>query len=159
MRRLAIITMLCLTIGLSPIQVKREITFEDMTIEQRAEVAGLTTEEFVLFSSVVEAESNRTTEDTEGRRHIALVILNRVESEQFPDSVTEVLTQSGQFSTVRNGHSVTDRTDLSDIAVLEAIEWNEDPTSPEILFFNCRGFFAGRTPYTDGAIGGNYFSY
>lgn len=158
MRLIALLVAL-VQIGITPINCKREVPFENTTVEQRAEYAGLTVEEFVLFSSVVEAESNRCTDDTTGRRHIALVIINRVESDIFPNTYTEVLCQSGQFSTVRNGASVTNRTDLSDLAVIEALEWNEDPTSPEILFFNCRGFFSGRQPYGNGAIGGNYFSY
>ena len=102
--------------------VKAPIPFECISLEERAESVGLTVEEFTLFSSVVEAESDRTTESTEGRRYIALCILCRVMDSRFPDTVTEVLTQSGQFSTVRNGHSVTNRTDLSDQAVIEAYE-------------------------------------
>ena len=74
---------------------------------------------------------------------------------RFPDTVTEVLTQSGQFSTVRNGHSVTNRTDLSDQAVIEAYEWiNSGEEYPWLLFFNCRGYNAG-VAYD--RIGGNYF--
>ena len=76
---------------------------------------------------------------------------------RFPDTITGVLTQTGQFSTVRNGHSVTQRTDLSDLAVIEAVEWiNSGEEYPWVLFFNCRSYFSGYDPY--GCIGGNYFS-
>lgn len=129
--------------------------FEAVSLEDRAELAGMTTEEFVLISSVVEAESDRTTESTEGRRYIALCILCRVMDTRFPDTITEVLNQRGQFSTVRNGHSVTNRTDLSDQAVIEAFEWiNSGEEYPWVLFFNCRGYNYG-TAYD--LIGGNYF--
>lgn len=132
--------------------VKAPIPFECISLEERAESVGLTVEEFTLFSSVVEAESDRTTESTEGRRYIALCILCRVMDSRFPDTVTEVLTQ---FSTVRNGHSVTNRTDLSDQAVIEAYEWiNSGEEYPWLLFFNCRGYNAG-VAYD--RIGGNYF--
>ena len=74
---------------------------------------------------------------------------------RFPDTITEVLTQRGQFSTVRNGHSVTQRTDLSDLAVIEAVEWiNSGEEYPWVLFFNCRGYNAGTA---SNRIGGNYF--
>lgn len=145
--------------------------FEATTIEQRAASVGLTVEEFELFSGIVEAESNRSTDgDLEGRIMIALTIWNRASEDhpEFGNTVTEALTQPGQFSTVRNGHSVTSRTDLSDQAVMAAYEWiHSGEEYPEVLFFNCRGYFSWREAYNpdrdgdgtpDGAIGGNYFS-
>lgn len=137
--------------------LKAPISFEAMPLEDRAAQVELTVEEFTLISSVVEAESDRTTESTEGRRYIALCIFCRVMDSRFPDTVTGVLTQSGQFSTVRNGHSVTNRTDLSDQAVIEAYEWiNSGEEYPWLLFFNCRSYFSGYEAY--GCYGGNYFS-
>lgn len=130
-----------------------------MVTEDYAELCGLTEEEFVLFSSVVEAESDRSTPEdgeltTEGRVMIAVTILNRQMSSRFPDTITGVLTQSGQFSTVRNGHSVTDRSEWSDRAVYEAYLWCQEGTQPHVFFFNCRGYNTG-TPYD--RVGGNYF--
>lgn len=128
-----------------------------MTTEELAELVGLSVEEFTLLSSVVEAESNRSTDgDLEGRIYIAVTIINRVNSDIFPNTVTEVLTQSGQFSTVRGGHSVTNRTEYSDEAVVLAYSWVESCAAPNCLFFNCRGYFSGREPVA--YVGGNYFS-
>lgn len=154
-----------ITIGLSIIVslniclVKHELSFSDTTLENRSEIAGMTEDEFLFISSVVEAESDRrvveSEEDLEGRIYIAVCILNRVNDSRFPDTITEVLNQRGQFSTVRNGRSVTNRTDASDLAVIRAVEWSEEEDYPEdILFFNCVGYSYGE-PY--GYIGGNYF--
>lgn len=140
------------SMGINLLKAPQPITA--MTIEQRAEAAGMTTEDFIFISSVVEAESDRS-ESLEGRVLIALTIINRVEDERFPDTISEVLNQRGQFSTVRNGHSVVDRTDYSDEAVIRAVEWNEQGTEPNVLFFNCVGYGIGE-PY--GRIDGNYFS-
>lgn len=139
----------------NPITVKSEPpTFEQMTVEARAETLGLELDEFILFSSVVEAESDRS-EDLEGRILIAEVILNRVNDPRFAgDTITEILTAPGQFSTVRRGHSVTNRTDLSDQAVEIALSEVEAGTAPAVLFFNCRGYNIGQAY---GYIGGNYF--
>lgn len=126
-----------------------------ITVEDYAVICGVSVEEFELISSVVEAESDRS-ESLEGRILIALTILNRVEDNRFPDTITEVLTQRGQFSTVRNGHSVTERTAYSDRAVLEAVEWMESGDYPNVEFFNCRGFFSGYPQYE--LVDGNYFS-
>ena len=131
------------------------------TITDYAEECGLSESEFILFSSVVEAESNRQAPaqgelTTEGRVYIAVTILNRVNDSRFPSTVEGVLTQRGQFSTVRNGQSVTNRTAYSDEAVIAAYEWIEQGDAPECLFFNCRGYFSGREPVA--YVGGNYFS-
>lgn len=143
------------SMGVNIFMLKEDVPIEAMSVEQRAEMAEMTVDEFILISSVTEAESNRCTDSTEGRRYIALCILCRVMDSRFPDTITEVLTQSGQFSTVRNGHSVTQRTDLSDQAVIEAVAWiNSGEEYPWVLFFNCRGYNGG-TPYD--RIGGNYF--
>lgn len=120
------------------------------------ERVNMTEDEFVLISSVVEAESNRDPENIEGRTMIAVCILNRVRDSRFPNTVTGVLTAPGQFSTVRGGHSVTSRTDLSDQAVIEAYNWIEQGDAPEVLYFNCRGYFLGIEAYD--LVGGNYFS-
>lgn len=120
------------------------------------ERVNMTEDEFVLISSVVEAESNRDPENIEGRTMIAVCILNRVRDSRFPNTVTGVLTAPGQFSTVRGGHSVTSRTELSDQAVIEAYNWIEQGDAPEVLYFNCIGYFSGIEPYE--CVGNNYFS-
>ena len=151
-----IITFLTIaSLGVNCFVFKGDVPFEAIPVEERAEMAGMELDEFILISSVTEAESNRCTDSTEGRRYIALCILCRVMDSRFPDTITGVLTQSGQFSTVRNGQSVTNRTDLSDLAVIEAVTWiNSGEEYPWVLFFNCRGYNGG-TPYD--RIGGNYF--
>lgn len=123
------------------------------TYQEPYERAGMTEEEFIFISSVVEAESDRS-ESLEGRILIAETILNRVESDLFPDTIPEVLQQAGQFSTVVNGRSIVERTELSDEAVIIAAREVEEGTAPEVLFFNCIGYNYG-TPY--GYVDGNYF--
>lgn len=131
-------------------------SFADTTVEQRAEYAGMTVDDFAFISSVVEAESNRRSDEEAmlGRVYISLVILNRVYDDRFPNTISGVLTQSGQFSTVRNGHSVTERTDLSDEAVIEAVQIIEAGEAPPIFFFNCIGYNYGE-PFA--YVAGNYF--
>lgn len=123
------------------------------TYQEPYERAGMTEEEFIFISSVVEAESDRS-ESLEGRILIAETILNRVNSPSFPDTIPEVLQQAGQFTTVVNGRSIVERTELSDEAVIIAAREIEAGTAPEVLFFNCIGYNYG-TPY--GYVDGNYF--
>jgi spore germination cell wall hydrolase CwlJ-like protein len=123
------------------------------SVENRANSVGLSVNEYQLFADVVEAESDRS-DDIEGRIYIALTIWNRVNDPRFPNSVNEVLNQSGQFSTVHNGASVCSASELSYEAVNVAYEWIESGDAPNVLFFNCIGYNYGE-PYD--YIGGNYF--
>ena len=154
---IALVACVSLTVSLFTFKLERP-----KTVEQMAEYCNLSVEEFVLISSVTEAESNRQQPaegelTTEGRILIAVCIFNRVESDLFNgDTVTEILTAPGQFSTVRNGNSVTERTEWSDWAVIEAYNWCQRGDQPQVLFFNCIGYNYGE-PYGNGPIGGNYF--
>lgn len=49
--------------------------------------------------AMAEAES----EDTEGKALVMLVVLNRVWSDEFPNTIKEVIFQEGQFSPISNG--------------------------------------------------------
>lgn len=146
------------SIGIS--LVKAPLPFEETSLEERAAMVNMSVEDFELMSDVVEAESNRSTDgDLEGRIYIALVIFNRVEDDRFNcDTVREVLTAPGQFSTVRNGRcNCANRTVYSDQAIVEAYEWIQSGEEiPEVYFFNCRGYFSSRSAV--GEFGGNYFS-
>jgi spore germination cell wall hydrolase CwlJ-like protein len=143
------------------LSVKANLSFDDMSLERRASEAHIEdVDEFILLSSITEAESNRSQTDNEGRIMVAICILNRVNDDRFPDTISGVISQSGQFSTCRRHsdgtyYSVTERTDLSDQAVIEAVRRIESGEAPAVLWFNCIGYSYG-TPY--GNIGGNYFS-
>lgn len=168
MRNLVVLVAI-VSVGISLLKAPQP--FEATTIEQRAASVGLTVEEFELFSGIVEAESNRSTDgDLEGRIMIALTIWNRVNDTRFPSTVTDVIAQRGQFSTYirSSGTSCVSGTVYSDEAIIRAYEWiHSGEEYPEVLFFNCRGYFSWREAYNpdrngdgtpDGAIGGNYFS-
>lgn len=123
-------------------------------LEYKAYACGLTPEEFEFMSRVIEKESDRSG-DIEGRIYIAATIINRVNDSRFPSTVSGVLTQSGQFSTVSGGWCSQQNTELSDWAIIEAYRRIEAEEIPDnIVWFNCIGYC--HTPYD--YIGGNYFS-
>lgn len=71
-----------------------ELTEEDIEEERYWD-------ELELLALVVEAEAGN--QDLTGKRLVVDVVLNRVDSPLFPDTITEVLEQAGQFSTMSNG--------------------------------------------------------
>ena len=131
---------------------------DSLTVEQKANVAGMSVSEYSFFSSVVEAESDRKNGSIEGRVMIAIVILNRVDSKKFPNTITKVLRQRGQFSVVSSGaYKRVGRTKLSDRAVIEAVRRKKNGSAPAVLYFRSGHYFRGHRRY--GKVGDNYFSY
>nr|WP_276209710.1 cell wall hydrolase [Bacillus mesophilus] len=62
---------------------------------------SISEEDFDLLARIVRAEAQ--TEPFEGKVAVASVVLNRVESPLFPDTIREVIYQRGQFQPVSNG--------------------------------------------------------
>ena len=77
----------------------------------------LSEEDMEALLRIVEAEAG--SEDEDGRLLVANVVLNRVDSERFPETVTEVVFQRengvNQFSPVANGRYYT--VEVSDVTV------------------------------------------
>ena len=107
------------------------------------------------LAQVIEAESNRVPDDMDSRVYVAAVILNRVRSPYFRNSVRGVLDEPGQFTTTSGGRCYIQATqesrDAIDIA-MQKIYNREIPSN--LLFFNCIGYNNGGAY---GYIGDNYF--
>jgi N-acetylmuramoyl-L-alanine amidase len=86
-----------------------------------------------LLARLVEAEANG--ESFAGKVAVARVVLNRVESSEFPDSISEVIYQAGQFSPVSNGSINRSASEDSKRAVLEAMKQGNDGS---LFFYNPR---------------------
>jgi N-acetylmuramoyl-L-alanine amidase len=70
-----------------------------------------------------------------GQVAVAAVILNRVQSASFPNTVSGVIFQPGAFTAVSDGQIWLTPNETSKKAVLDAINgW--DPTSEAIYYFN-----------------------
>lgn len=80
------------------VYAKSQVRFEEpVQAEEPSEPRHLTYAEKLLIASCVYAEAN--TEDLTGKRYVVDVILNRLDSEQFPDTVSGVIYEQGQFWT------------------------------------------------------------
>ncbi len=110
----------------------------------------ITAEERELLARVVYAEAN--TETLEGQIAVAQVVLNRVRSASFPDTVSEVIYQERQFSTAPFLGSVVP-TETNYEAVDAAFETEVVPY--EVLYFS-RGAENDRVW---GQIGAHVFCY
>lgn len=85
-----------------------------------------------LLTKIAMAEAG--CEDTEGKALVILTVLNRVENENFPDTIEGVILQEGQFTPVSNGryYSVVASEDCQEALDLVKSGWDE---SQDALYF------------------------
>jgi N-acetylmuramoyl-L-alanine amidase len=127
---------------------KRETTGAAPAMRERAEVKvsrdahrdvvrhgqiKLSSRDIELLARLVYAEGRG--EPYEGQVAIAAVVLNRIESPIFPDTVREVILAPNAFSPVRNGHVPKKTNDTARKAVWDAIN-GKDPSKGSLYFYN-----------------------
>lgn len=88
----------------------------------------------MLLARLVEAEAKA--EPFAGKVAVARVVINRVNSEQFPNSIEEVIYQQGQFVPASTGAINRPASEESKRAVLEAMKG--DNTGGALFFYNPR---------------------
>lgn len=108
----------------------------DYNVLEREAKYNLSEEDYQVLLQIVEAEAG--CEDIKGKMLVAGVVMNRVESSQFPDTVKEVVYQKehgvAQFSPVANGR--LGRTDISDETkeAVKRVLYGEDITEGALYF-------------------------
>jgi N-acetylmuramoyl-L-alanine amidase len=95
--------------------------------------SSLSEKELDLLTRLVYAESRG--EPYEGQVAVAAVVLNRVESPHFPDTVRDVIFQRGAFSVVRHGQLPKKTSEQARRAVLDAAR-GIDPSKGALYFYN-----------------------
>ena len=109
--------------------------------------------EITLWEDVVMAESGNQPERV--IRAVADAIANRCRSESFPNTISGVVYQSGQFQPIGDGtlgrYKTTDLVkEICSDAICEGLEY-------PYLYFRTNRYHTGRTPGEQ--IGAHYFSY
>lgn len=161
MKKLIVATFIFACIGLSIPVYGVEIEPEDKKDTQVEKILHpetdiyaepkLTNDEVDLIALVALGEAENQSEL--GKRLVIDTILNRIDSDVYPDTVTDVCYQKGQFGCLHNGRckrcKVTDN--IRDLVRQE----EELRTNSEVMYFNT-GNYNGRTPLLK--EGAHYFS-
>ena len=92
-------------------------------------------EDFELLARVIHAEARG--ESFEGQVAVGAVVLNRVESTDFPMSIREVIFQPGQFTAVDDGQIRLEPNRTAFLAAQAALE-GHDPTNGAMYYYNPR---------------------
>ena len=78
-------------------QAAQKAAMEEAVLAQK----GVSRQEYELLAALIQCEAGG--ESYIGQVAVGNVVMNRVESEQHPDTISEVIYAAGQFSPVRNG--------------------------------------------------------
>lgn len=126
-------------LGIMEVAVSGQRVVDYDLVEQEKVAYELSDEEREALLRIVEAEAG--SEDEDGRLLVANVVLNRMNNESFPDTVTEVVFQQSQgvtqFSPVASGRYYTVEISEKTIAAVERALAGED-ISQGALFFASR---------------------
>ena len=87
-----------------------------------------------LLARLVRAEAE--SEPYSGKVAVAVVVLNRVDSSSFPNSISAVINQAGQFSPVSNGEINKPADSESIRAVNEALTTKRSLGAGSLFFYN-----------------------
>ena len=122
-------------LGIMEVAVSGQRVVDYDLIEQKF-AYKLSDEELEVLQRIVEAEAG--SEDGDGRLLVANVVLNRMNSEAFPDTVTEVVFQQSkgvtQFSPVASGRFYTVEISEETVAAVERALAGEDISQGALYF-------------------------
>lgn len=107
-----------------------------------------------LIAQLVEAEAGN--QPFEGKCLVVDVVLNRLESPLYPNTVEEVIYQPGQFSVIKNGafDKAAWHMQDSDFAAV-AVEYEIHKNKDVLYFNNCSKVSGTGTPFK---VGGHWFN-
>jgi N-acetylmuramoyl-L-alanine amidase len=91
-------------------------------------------EDFKVLAHIINAEAKD--QPYEGKIAVGNVIMNRVDSPKFPDTIKEVVYQKGQFQPVSNGAINKKPSDESIRAAKEVLEGRREVNENVLFFYN-----------------------
>ena len=115
-------------------------------------IISVSNEDIELLALVTMAETEGESE--EGKRMVIDIILNRVDSERFDNTISEVIYAPNQFTSMWNGR--VDRCYVADDICQLVIEELTNRTNYDVLYFTAYQYGAYGTPMFQ--IGNHYFS-
>lgn len=147
MRKKAIMLAMALMLASTPLEASAQDTQTQINEE-------IYQGELQLLACVVYAEAGN--QDMTGKRLVVDTILNRVDSPQYPNSITEVIYQQNQFSCVTDGNLNKAFWNVTDECFTAVSEELVSRTDSSILYFTAGGYGQYGTPaYKHGS---HYFS-
>ncbi|MGM0500042.1 MAG: cell wall hydrolase [Bacillota bacterium] len=106
----------------------------DLMPELKAELNyNISRDEIILLARIIHGEARG--EDFRGKVAVGSVILNRIKSNRFPDTIRDVILQKGQFSSLMDGQA-NYYPGEEELQAARAALLGYDPTLGSIFFYN-----------------------
>ena len=107
-------------------------------------------EDYQTLLRIVEAEAGVC--DSKGKILVANVVINRVKSEEFPDTITGVVYQKSQFSPVSDGSLNSCTVTPQTVEAVDRALAGEDYSQGALYFMNRRRSRAGNVSWFDNSL-------
>jgi len=154
--------------GVANVEIAQPVEWESIQTDEDSETTGLPTDvvEYIATSAVMTEETTSTYdsliasrdwsaaedelllkiamaeaegESVEGKALVMLVVLNRVWSDDFPNTIEDVIFQPRQFSTVtEGGRYYTTEPDAGCYEALELVMYGWDESQGALYFESCK---------------------
>ena len=106
-----------------------------------------TESDYNVLLRIVQAEASGC--DMKGKILVANVILNRVESDEFPDTITDVVYEKRQFSPVSNGSINRCKVEQETVEAVDRALAGEDYSEGALFFMNRRASSGSNVSWFD----------
>jgi len=146
-------------------EIDRDIEIEEddfnifeREIEKKDIFVDVNPEEIEMLTRIISGEARG--EPLEGQIAVGAVVLNRVLSDDFPDTIEEVIFAEGQFIAIDDGYYDMQPTEKSYRAAIKALE-GKDPSNGAYYFYNpvtARTLWWLTTRETTAEIGNHVFA-
>ena len=127
-------------------------TTEAVPVVASTPVIGLSEYEINLLAALALAEAEGESET--GKRLVIDTVLNRLDSPDFPNSISEIIYQPNQYSPMWDGRF--EQVQPNDYARALVIQEYNSRMNSEVLYFRTKGYFNFGTPLFQ--HGNHYFS-
>ena len=117
---------------------------------RKAAAISYSEEDYQVLLRIVQAEAGIC--DEKGKILVANVILNRVLSDEFPDTIKQVVYQKSQFSPVSNGTINTCKVTRETIDCVNRALSGEDYSEGALYFMYRKGSRANAVNWFDGKL-------
>ena len=114
--------------------VKKTEAEKDADVDKKANLDSYDDRDYQALLSIVQAEAGGC--DDTGKILVANVVLNRVKSDRFPDSIADVVYQKSQFSPVADGSIHRAEVSESTKACVNRALGGEDYSRGALFFMN-----------------------
>lgn len=113
---------------------ERTKEIEELTKEVEIEKSSVNQKDLQLMAQLIEAESGN--QPFEGKLAVGTVVMNRIQSDEFPDTIRDVIFQRGQFQVVGNGRIYNEPSEDSLEAAKEIMNGKRVLNENVLYFYN-----------------------